>query len=474
MQHTQQLTDILATFVVDKAIEWTPQLQQAVQDGITDWFASTLASHNDPTIKQLIFALGYNETGDEGILEGSLDDMLADKLLETKQILSTVIGKTYQLPALDAALINGYLAHALDYDDVHEDVRGHPSAVLLAALFAEAEHKGCSGEALMEGYLIGMEVMCQLGRLVGKAHYELGWHSTATLGVIAAATGVARMCRYNKAQTIQAISIAATQSSGLRLHFGTTIKPMHAGIAARSGLLAARMAFAGIEGASEVLEGPIGLLSLVTQGHAIDLTCIEKDWFKQWSILTPGLWFKKYPCCSAAYHALDAAHEIWLQHKLKAEDISQITLSYPPGGDTALIYKQPKNRTEGKFSAEYITALKLTQDELTLDDFSDKPISEAIQQLMLKTIRVYREDIQPSEHAMPKGRFTQIDVRLHSGMQLTAYCECPTGSPAKPMSRLDRQYKLELATTNVDASWIEIAKRIDQLKQLKQVSQLFV
>lgn len=429
---------------------------QAVKAAIDDWYASTVAAHEDQVAEQMTQALGYSEDQ-----------------LSLQRAGSSVIGKSYRLTALDAALVNGYLAHALDYDDVHEDVRGHPSAVLLAALMAEAEASKCSGLALMEGYLIGLEVMCRLGKLVGSKHYELGWHSTATLGGIAAAVAVARMCRYTLEQTCHAIGMATTQAGGLRLHFGTVIKPMHAGFAARNGLLAARLAHANIAGAEETLTGPIGYLSLVSElGQAQEeLDCTA--WSTSWSILQPGLWFKKYPCCSASYHALDAAHDIWSKHKLQPGYIKAVTLTYPRGGDTALIHRRPKNGLEGKFSAEYVVALKLTQAELSVEDFAEQPIAAELQSIIERTTRLYSEERTASSKAMPKGRFTEVKVELNSGEILTAYCECPTGSPAKPLTTEDRQYKLEQALRHADAKWKEAYNRLASIEELNNLSVLF-
>lgn len=455
MQSEHNWTEQIAYYVTTTSINWDTELRNALYDGVLDWFSSVLSSKEDSTAEQLLLALGYDEQH-KGVPSGC-----------------TVFGKSYKANALDAALINGYLAHALDYDDVHEEVRGHPSAVLLAALLAEAEHCSCSGKAFMEGYLIGMEVMCQLGKLIVNKHYELGWHSTSTLGAIAAAVAVGRMKGFTSLQLQHAIGLAATQAGGLRVHFGSSVKPLHAGIAARAGLLAARMAEAGITGAHETLTGKLGFLHMYSNGAVDSASLHIESWGRPWRMIEPGLWYKKYPCCSAAYHAIDAAHALWEKHQYAASEIASVRLLYPPGGDAALVIKQPVNGIEGRFSAEYIVAQKLVQAELSFLDFSEQAIDDEIKQLMSKITREHRIDIVASPEAMPKGRFTIVEVTKTDGSVDQMRCDYPTGSPRKPLSIEDKQYKFSAAIHGLDISWQAVPDRLLQLEQAAQVSELW-
>lgn len=446
----------VAEFAANTPISWTSGLKDKIYDGITDWLASTLAARQDPMAEQLLRSLGYT------VLDASLQPFPC-----------TVIGRSERVSALDAALINGYLAHALDYDDAHEDVRGHPSAVLLSALMAEAEQWASPGLALMEGYLIGMETMCQLGRLLGAAHYEQGWHTTSTAGGISVAVAVGRMRGLTTRQLQHAIGLAATQAGGLRAHFGTPVKPLHAGLAARAGVLAARMAAEGVEGAEEVLQGKQGFLHMYRHGREGEVLDTA-GWGKPWRLEAPGLWFKKYPCCSASYHAIDAANTLWEQHRYAPGDIQSVKLIYPPGGDAALVIREPRNGMEGRFSAEYIAALKLTRPELSLQDFEEQPIDEAILQLIGRSHREYRSDIQVSPEAMPKGRFTIVEVTKRDGTTASARCDVPNGSPGKPLTPEEMAYKFRLAAEGTFQDTNEAFQRVRQLDELEQVADLWV
>mgnify|MGYP001602411076 CR=1 FL=1 len=166
-----------------------------------------------------------------------------------------VIGSTLRLPALSAALLNGTMAHALDYDDVNLAMPGHPSVAVLPAVLALAEERGASGEALLAAFVAGYETACRVGLLVAPGHYDtLGFHATGTVGSFGAAAACAHLLGLSESQTVHALGIAATQAAGLKSMFGTMCKPLHAGRAAYNGLLAARLAARGFTARPDSLE----------------------------------------------------------------------------------------------------------------------------------------------------------------------------------------------------------------------------
>ncbi|RKJ64051.1 MmgE/PrpD family protein, partial [Butyricicoccus sp. 1XD8-22] len=155
--------------------------------------------------------------------------------------VSPIIGQGRKSTPQQSALVNGFLAHALDFDDVHTEVRGHPSAVLLSTLLALASTNDVTGKRFLEAYVVGVEVMARIARAVKDSHYEKGWHNTGTIGVLAAALAGGYMLQFSRDQLAQALGFAATQSSGLRCHFGTETKPLHAGLAARAAVLSVNL-----------------------------------------------------------------------------------------------------------------------------------------------------------------------------------------------------------------------------------------
>ena len=182
-------------------------------NGVIDYFASSLQARHEADVHRLL-----NWIDKEG---GNAKAWL--------------VGQKKLVTARQAALFNGFQAHCLDYDDVHSDVRGHPSAVILSALFASVQldkvQYHIDGKRFLTAYVIGIEVMARLGKSVNPKHYERGWHTTLTLGGIAATAAICYL--YNEPFLSQALTLAATQASGLRLVMGTPIKFLHAGLAAQ-------------------------------------------------------------------------------------------------------------------------------------------------------------------------------------------------------------------------------------------------
>ena len=158
----------------------------------------------------------------------------------------------------DAALLLGTASHALDYDDVSMVTVCHPSAPVLSSIcaaicFGDASLNP-SGRELIAALCVGTEVLIRIGQAMGFRHYELGFHTTATLGNIGATAALARLKGLSLEQTGHALSIAASMSGGLRNNFGTMVKPLHVGLAAANGVRAVQLALAGVTGAADIFE----------------------------------------------------------------------------------------------------------------------------------------------------------------------------------------------------------------------------
>jgi 2-methylcitrate dehydratase PrpD len=361
----------------------------AARTAIIDFLACTIAGAADRTTGVLGNAVGASLPGD-AILVGS--DRKTDPLV--------------------AAIVNGYAGHVLDYDDVHASVRGHPTTVIIPALLSLAAERRFSAEALVASYVVGLEAMARLGLSLGSKHYENGFHATATLGPIGIAAAICHLTKTSVEETAVALGIAATQSSGLRLQFGYDTKPYHAGMAARSGLLAARLAAAGFSGAPDFLDNPVGFYSAYAFG-AERPELVTENWGAPWQIVTPGLTLKAYPCCTASHPVASLGIDL---HKegLSAERIESITFTYPPGADAALVVTKPTNGIEARFSPEYIFSAALIDGALRLDHFDDRPVEDRIMALASRASRSH-DDAAPRMSSDPATRFVILDVTLEDG-----------------------------------------------------------
>lgn len=315
------------------------------------------------------------------------------------------------------ALRYGYVSHSLDFDDYHPALRGHPSTVVLSALLA------LNGESdnvteLLTAYVIGVEAAGRLGLAAGTQHYVLGFHSTATLGAVAACAAVARYLQLDQRQTQIALGLAATQAAGLRSQFGSAGKPLHAGLAARNAVNAALLAQAGFIGQPE------GVLDSLLASHGDGRQkpeCLTAGWGAPWRILQPGLEFKRYPTCGGTHSAAEAALALRARLLEQGDALAEIALvevSFPPGADTAPYIRQPATGVEARFSLEYVIADALYHGEVTLTHYGEQPVDAAIAALAAKVER-HADPAAPPDALDPEMRFHRLTLTLQDGRQIS-------------------------------------------------------
>ena len=387
--------------------------------GVLDYLASAFAGRTDAGVAKLL-AVIEQEGGKQTV---------------------PLIGQQRKANRRQSALLNGFMGHALDYDDVHSDVRGHPSTVILSALLALAADRGIAGERFLGAYIIGVEVMARLGRTIGTDSYLKGWHNTSLLGGIAATAAGGFLLNLPLEEMANAIGLAATQAGGLRVQFGTETKPLHAGLATQVAVSAIELTEQDFKGTASALDVENGFLGIYGSHEGRPQTSgLLDDWGKSWRIADPGLWFKLYPFCSAAYHGADAARELAARHYL-IEEMCSIAIVFPPGGDAALIHRNPKTGEEGRFSIEYVVALALLGQAYGLEQFTHAPISPETIKLMKRMERSYNPSHPPSPIAIPKGRFTIVAITMQDGTVHSQEIATPKGSPGNPLSDVELEMK---------------------------------
>ena len=292
----------------------------------------------------------------------------------------------------DAALYNGAIAHALDYDDISHPAYSHPSAVLVPAIFAVAETSHASGAEIVAAFVIGLEIFGRLGRALNLQHYKNGWHPTSTFGSLAAAVAVARVLRLPERQMRMAIGIAASAASGLRANFGTMTKPLHAGYAARNGVFAALLAREGATAAEDILLHKFGFANAFNHHQGIDADALgPRDTTLE--ILTDyGIALKAFPSCAATHTAIEAA--LKLREKLtdRLPDITTVRVGVSEFALEPLIYVKPATPLEGKFSMHYCVAAALAHGTVDLGTFTETRIKDLAVNALIPRIEMEVDD----------------------------------------------------------------------------------
>jgi len=178
---------------------------------------------------------------------------------------ASIIGSDIKADMANAALANGLIGHALDFDDYHDETVIHASAACVPAILAIAEKFNKSGEEFLTAMILGIDVSIRIGLGLGDYHYQRGWHSTATAGTFGATAGAAKLLGPDVDQLVGAFGICGTQAGGLRQVFGTMCKPFHAGKVSREGVLSALLARMGFTSSKTMIEGELGLFDVLTE-----------------------------------------------------------------------------------------------------------------------------------------------------------------------------------------------------------------
>ena len=359
------------------------------------------------------------------------------------------------LSAADAALVNGVAAHVLDYDDVA--LAGHPSAVLVPAILAEAWTVDASGEDAIAAYVAGYELWAQLDALEPGHLHDRGFHPTAVLGTLATAAACARLHGLNAEKTGHAIAIGASLAAGLVANFGTMTKSLHAGRTAQSGVLAARLAAQGFTASPDALEHRTGFL----RAHSPSGTPRISSPTQRRAQSRPY----------TTHRSIDAMLGLVQDNRLKPEDVREIRVRTGATQKLMLRNADPKTGLEAKFSMEFAMAAALVAGRVGLSELTDgfvqKPeVSAAVAKVRCSTT----DEIMPGDQ--PFAPDDRVSVVLHSGDVLEyAPVVHAKGSWQKPLTRAELEAKfLDCATRVFEHD--HAAALFDQLWQLEDIKSL--
>jgi 2-methylcitrate dehydratase PrpD len=377
-------------------------------------------------------------------------------------------GEPLRVPAANAAMVNAIAGHALDYDDVNP--MGHPSVPVCFTAIAAAEDAGARGRDVITAYAAGVELQTKINRAFGESHYLHGWHSTNTLGVLGAAAAAAKIYRLSAEQIAIAFGLAASQACGLRQNFGTMTKPYHPGHASWAGLTSARLARAGFSADSAILEAPLGYLKIFSAGPYEAAKAIAD--LDHWSLMSPGLSVKKYPCCYCTHATIDAALALKQRFAISTEDIVAITCEVTPFFLSPLIHHRPTTGLEGKFSLEYAVSAALIDSKVVLATFTDEMVQRPQARRLLEKVTETARNF-PGEGT--RATFARLTVELKGGRRLVEEVAEPRGTAANPLSDQELNDKFfdccgfggfdrARSSSVLDSFWkLEQLDRIDQL-----------
>lgn len=294
-----------------------------------DWVLCGLAGQSEP-VSGLIRQFADNEGG---------------------KPIATLVGGG-KATARVAALVNGTISHALDFDDTHFAHIGHLSVGIYPAVLAAAEEIDASFSEVLDSFVIGAEAAIRVGITLGPQHYNRGFHQTATAGAFGACVAAARLYGLDRLQTTNAIGLCATRSSGLKSQFGTMGKPYNAGIAASNGIETAKLAQLGFSAPRDGLSGAQGFV--LTHADAPQRPPEMTGQF-----LFDEIRYKFHACCHGTHAMIEALLDLMREHKLALDDVVKCQIRTNPRWMDVCNIQEPRSGLEVKFSYAWLAGMTL-------------------------------------------------------------------------------------------------------------------
>ncbi len=358
---------------------------------------------------------------------------------------SAAAGQSHRLAAPWAALVNGTAGHALDFDDNFDPSKSHATTVLYPSILALAEEERASGAACIDAYICGLQIIGKVGQGVNPYHRDRGWHATATLGAVGAAAACARLIGLDSERASYALSLSTSMAAGFMSQFGTMAKPLHAGLAAKAGIMATCFARAGLNAGMNTLDGVNGMNRLMVgpdyehlrdtlknPDHGHSLTFDTGSVGEPLLITEHAFRVKRFPNCGASHRALDGLLILREEHGFGASDVASVDVTLPQVHVNNLMYHDPQDPLQAKFSFEYALGTALLTGDFHLGDFTPEAVMRPEVRALYPLIHLHGVDAL--EGACP----TEVKITLKGGQIFETVRTMPLGSKFAPFS--DEQY----------------------------------
>ncbi len=336
---------------------------------------------------------------------------------------ASLLGRSQRLDIMNAAFVNGVSSHVFDYDDTHLKTIIHPAGPVASAILAYSEYAPVNGQDFLNALVLGIETECRLGNAVYPEHYALGWHITGTCGVFGSAAAMGKLLGLDAKRMANAIGIAATQQTGLKIMFGSMTKSFHPGRAAQNGMMAALLAAKGFTSSDRAIEGKDGWGGAVSPAHRWGE--VLDGWGTRYE--TALNTYKPFACGIVTHPAIDGIIQLRNEHKLTADRIASIALEVHPLVLSLTGKKEPQIGLEGKFSIYHIAAAALVDGKAGEKQFSDRAVRDPV---LIELRRKVTATVSPAI----KEDQVRVTVTLNDGGVLKKFVEHAVGSTVNPMS----------------------------------------
>ncbi len=451
-------TEKIARFIVDTGYEGVPcDVVEKAKRTALDCMGAALAGVTEP-VSQTI-------TGYVTKLGGSAQ--------------ASVFGAGQKVSVQDAALANGCIAHALDYDDCGVKI-GHPSVLVLPAVLCLGEHLGASGKDILTAYIVGLEVE---GKLALHADFKLMQarlnHQT-WYGSIGAAAACAKLLKLDVDKTRATLGIAANFACGLSANHGSMAGAMAAGNACRNGVTASLMAQAGVTANINIIETKNGFYDTLVGRDHYDAERTAAGLGKPFYLESPGIGLKKYPSCYHTHRALDGIFQLLGEHRLSDAEIAEVDVGTSERAMRVLAFTEPATPYQAKFSMPYCIAAAMVDRQVTLDTFTPRKFEDPKIIATRKKVHLSFPDVPIWPGLADVGPDTEfvgnpVTIKTNDGRSYSARVDIPRGDPALPLTddELLAKYRdcagSQLEPEEIERS-VELALGLEKVTDIKTLT----
>lgn len=434
----------LAQFAAKLQYEDVPaHVMRRMEDLLLDWFGSALAGKGARPVESI--------------------RRFADHMGPTEGRAEIMISRERRTPYF-AAMVNAASSHFIEQDDVHNASVFHPAAVIFPPVLAVAQDLGLSGKEILLASVVGYEIGIRIGEFLGRNHYTI-FHTTGTVGTVAAAIAVAKLLRLDEEQCLDALGSAGTQAAGLWefLRDAADSKQLHTAHAAGAGLMAAYLARDGFKGAQQILEGKQGMGAGMTNEASPEK--LTADLGSRWATLEVS--FKYHASCRHTHPAADALLAAMQENQLKASDIDRIDAYVHQGAiDVLGPVVNPTTVHQAKFSMGTVLGLIATRGSASVVDFEQHTFADDV--VTIRECVTMHLDSEV-DGAYPKQWIGKVTVHTKDGRQVSAKVLEPKGDPGNTLSRAELEHKARaLANFSQAANEEEMTQAIALVWNLEQ------
>jgi 2-methylcitrate dehydratase PrpD len=397
---------------------------------------------------------------------------------------ASIIGRSEMYPTASAALMNGTLAHSLDFDDTHLPSVLHPSAAVVPAALAAAEASGSSGRDLLCAVAAGDELVVRVGMagydqdLGNSIFFEKGLHATSIAGTLGAALAAAMVYGLGEEEIGHAVAISASMGAGIieANRTGGSVKRVHCGWAAHAGVSAAELARHGLTGPPTVFEGRFGFLQAYLDDKA-DADALTRGLGETWELIR--VFFKPYPANHFTHAGIDAAIRL-RDEGLDVGEVEEIELGVAgpvlrtiaePEDEKA----RPKTGYAAQFSGPFTVATALVGGGglgVSLDDFTDEAVEDPVKLDLASRVRCVADD--ECDSIFPNQFPAVLRIRLKNGDSCEARVSHNRGGPENPLSdeELEVKFRTNASRLLPEGRVEELGSALQALEGLAEVGEL--